>query len=66
MINKKGSEIMKCLILLNEEITEEECNCIIVESYKEKNKKELPKKAKRIAGWKVICKNCTNHKPPKK
>lgn len=52
----------KCLILQNDEISEEECNCVILEAYKEKNGKELPKKVKRIIGWKGICKSCKNHK----
>lgn len=55
----------KCLILENKEIDEEECNCIINESYKDKNGKELPKKIKRIVGWKYICKTCSNHKKTK-
>lgn len=53
---------MKCLILCNQEIDEEECDCIIKESYKEKNGRELPKKVKRIVGWKSICRSCSNHK----
>ncbi|MGO5053202.1 hypothetical protein ACTQ6A_11925 [Lachnospiraceae bacterium LCP25S3_G4] len=48
---------MNCLIL-NEEITEEECYHIIRESEKVKNGRELPKKVKRIIGWKLICKAC--------
>ena len=52
---------MKCLIFKGE-ISEEECTCIIEESYKVKNGKELPKKIKRIIGWKLICKQCPNHK----
>lgn len=55
---------MKCLILSNAEIAEEECLCIRQESYKDKNGKELPKKVKRIIGWKGICKTCVNHKKP--
>lgn len=55
---------MKCLIIGNNDITEEECKCITEESYKDKNKKELPKKVKRIIGWKGICKSCQNHKKP--
>lgn len=57
---------MKCLILHNDEISEEECSCVIIESYKEKNGRELPKKVKRIIGWKGICRNCMNHKKPKR
>ncbi|MEG0805946.1 MAG: hypothetical protein RR364_04980 [Lachnospiraceae bacterium] len=53
---------MECLILGNEQITEEECRCIIQESYKEKNGKELQKKIKRIVGWKGICKVCKYHR----
>lgn len=53
---------MKCLILSNNEIPDEECQCIIKESYKVKNGKELPKRVKRIVGWKSICKSCSNHK----
>lgn len=56
---------MRCLILSNNEISDEECACVIQESYKEKNGKELPKKVKRIVGWKSICKSCSNHKQPK-
>ena len=56
---------MECLILGKAEITEEECVCITAESYKDKNGKELPKKVKRIVGWKGICKLCENHKEPK-
>ncbi len=52
---------MKCLILSNAEITEEECMLIQEEVYKEKNGRELPKKIKRIIGWKGICKLCANH-----
>ena len=54
-------QIMKCLILSNAEITEEECMLIQEEVYKEKNGRELPKKIKRIIGWKGICKLCVNH-----
>lgn len=57
---------MECLILGKEEITEEECACIIAESYKEKNGKELPKKIKRIIGWKGICKECKYYVPEQK
>lgn len=52
---------MMCLIS-KEEVSVQECACIIQESYKEKNGKELPKKIKRIIGWKLICKQCPNHK----
>lgn len=55
---------MECVILNKAEITPEECSCVIEESYKEKNGKELPKKIKRIVGWKGICKACKNHKKP--
>lgn len=51
---------MRCLILQNE-ISEEECAIVTKESYLEKNTKELPKKCKRIVGWKLICKQCQNH-----
>lgn len=53
----------KCIIISNE-IEEEECENIINEAYKEKNGKELPKKFKRIIGWKAICKECKYHKKP--
>lgn len=56
---------MRCLIV-NEEITEEECAVIIEECYKKKNGKELPKKFKRVIGWNVICPACPYHKKPKK
>lgn len=56
---------MKCFIV-NEEITEEECQCIQEECYKKKNGKELPKKVKRVIGWSAICMSCNNHKKPKK
>lgn len=56
---------MKCLII-QEEITEEECLCIQAECYKDKNGKELPKKVKRILGWNMICKSCQYHKKPGK
>lgn len=62
---QKGIFTMKCLILSNNEISEEECGCVIKESYKVKNGKELPKKVKRIVGWKSICRSCSNHKIPK-
>ncbi|SEW18443.1 hypothetical protein [[Clostridium] fimetarium] len=55
---------MKCLILHNEEISEEDCKIVTVESYNEKWGKLLPKKCKRIAGWNWICKNCAYHKKP--
>lgn len=56
---------MRCLIV-NDQITEEECQCVQAECYKKKNGKELPKKFKRIVGWNIICKNCDRHKVPKK
>jgi hypothetical protein len=59
---EKGLCTMRCLILSNNEIADEECQCVIKESYKVKNGKELPKKVKRIVGWKSICKSCSNHK----
>jgi hypothetical protein len=52
---------MECLILSKEEITQEECSLICQEANKEKNGKELPKKIKRIIGWKGICKLCPYH-----
>ena len=55
---------MKCCIV-QKEITEEECELIIAESYKEKNGKDLPKRYKRIIGWKIICKECPYHKKNK-
>ena len=56
---------MECLILGKKEISEEECLQIRCEAYKDKNSKELPKKVKRIIGWKGICKTCAYHKEPK-
>lgn len=56
---------MKC-IMLQEEISKEECCAIIEECYKKKNGKELPKKVKRVSGWNIICKSCKFHKVPKK
>lgn len=53
----------KCLIL-DCEITEEECANNTLESYKEKNGKELQKKFKRIMFWKTICKECRYHQKP--
>jgi len=55
---------MECPILDRAEIAEEECLCIREEAYKEKNRKELPKKIKRIVGWKGICKACRYHEKP--
>lgn len=52
---------MKCYIL-EQEIDQEECNLICQEADKPKNGKELPKKVKRIVGWKVICKSCPQRK----
>ena len=57
--------MVKCLILQNEEIEEQECALVTIESYKGKPSKELPKRFKRIAGWDWICKSCANHKKPK-
>lgn len=57
--------MLECPILAKEEIDEEECLQIRIESYKDKNGKELPKKVKRIIGWKGICKACPYHKKPK-
>lgn len=60
--DRKGiRDTMECLILRNEEITPEECKCVIAESYSDRNGKELPKKIKRISGWRYICKTCKNH-----
>ena len=56
---------MKCLGL-RDEITEEECALATMESYKEKNGRELPKSFKRVIGWKMICKECKNHQKPGK
>lgn len=56
---------MKCIII-NEEITEEECMCIQAEAHKKKNGKELPKKFKRVIGWNVICPSCKYHEKDKK
>lgn len=52
---------MECLILGKKEISEEECLNICRESHKIKNGKELPKKIKRVVGWKMICKTCRYH-----
>lgn len=52
---------MKCYIL-DEEIDQEECALICQEALKNKNGRELPKKVKRIVGWKAICKTCPHHK----
>lgn len=49
----------KCLII-NQEISEEECKCISEEAYKDKPK--IQKKIKRIISWRLICKECSNHK----
>ncbi|MBQ1682341.1 MAG: hypothetical protein II067_09060 [Agathobacter sp.] len=57
---------MECPILDRAEITMEECCEICAESYKDKNGKELPKKIKRIIGWKGICKSCKYHVRPQK
>ena len=51
---------MKCLIV-REEISQEECECVQAECYKAKNGKELPKRFKRILGWNMICKTCQYH-----
>lgn len=55
---------MECPILGKAEIDEEECLQIRKEAYKDKNGKELPKKVKRIIGWKGICKACNCHVKP--
>ncbi len=55
---------MECPILDREKIDEEECLCIRLEAYKDKNGRELPKKVKRIIGWKGICKACAFHTKP--
>jgi len=52
---------MECPILDRTEIDKEECFAICAEAYKDKNGKELPKKVKRIIGWKGICKSCKYH-----
>ncbi len=59
------NEEVKCLVL-DELITQEECHIVTLESYKDKNGKELPKKFKRIIMWKAICKQCKYHKKPVK
>ncbi|PXV95840.1 hypothetical protein C8E03_101471 [Lachnotalea glycerini] len=51
--------MLKCFVL-NQEISEEECKNTIEQSYQ--NKPIIPKKFKRIVGWKYICKECPNHK----
>lgn len=56
---------MRCVII-NEEITDEECVCVQEECYKKRMGKELPKKFKRITGWNMICKSCKYHKELKK
>lgn len=55
---------MKCYIV-NDEIEQEECALVIMESEKAKNGKLLPKKFKRITGWNIICRECPNHIKPK-
>lgn len=52
---------MNCMIIEGE-ITDEECLLITKESYLAKNSKKLPNKCKRIIGWKGICKGCKYHK----
>ena len=52
---------MQCPILDRAEIEKEECLAICTEANKEKNGKKLPKKIKRIIGWKGICKACKYH-----
>jgi hypothetical protein len=49
----------KCIIL-NQEITNEECSCVQEEVYKDKPK--IAKKFKRIISWNFICKECQYHK----
>lgn len=56
---------MRCLIV-NDEITEEECQSVQEECYKKRSGKELPKRFKRIIGWNMICKTCPYHKLQKK
>lgn len=56
---------MRCLIV-NEDLTEEECACIQAECYKKKNDRDIPKKVKRVIGWNAICTSCDYHKKPKK
>jgi len=55
---------MECPILDRTEIDEEECRSICALSYTDKKGKELPKKIKRIIGWKGICKACKFHEKP--
>lgn len=49
----------KCIIL-DKEISEDECKTVCEEAYK--NKPKIQKKFKRIISWKFICKECPNHK----
>jgi len=56
---------MRCLIV-NDEITEEECQSVQEECYKKRSGKEHPKRFKRIIGWNMICKTCPYHKLQKK
>lgn len=51
--------MIRC-ILFQEDISDEECKNATAESYKEKS--QVPKKFKRIIGWKFACKQCPNHK----
>lgn len=52
----------KCIII-NQEITEDECRDISEQAYEDKPK--IQKKIKRIISWKLICKECPNHKKPR-
>lgn len=57
-----GGIMPECLIL-HETIDEEECRSICTEAVKDgKTKVMIPKKVKRIIGWKGICKSCRHHK----
>jgi len=60
-----GGINMRCLIV-NDELTEEECLCIQEQCYKKKNDKDLPKRVKRVIGWNAICKSCKEHKAGKR
>ncbi len=49
--------------IIRENIEEEECACIRREAVKEGKggQAAVPKKYKRIVGWKAICRACKHH-----
>lgn len=46
--------------IIRQEVDEEECRQVAIESYKD-GKNIIAKKFKRIIGWKYICKQCKHH-----